>query len=525
MHPEDSTVFAEATAHLLDDDSHTVEARFRLRIFADDEDPDDQSDPRFEAMEGKGMLIRDRLTAAPLHTMWVVRPAEGGGSASDDEGATAVQPGQATYARGLSEPITPFPTTSTAPLSIQPILCRICDRQVPTWFFEKHNETCNETHRLELDIAECNERLSDARDTVTTLISALKKSSAPSSGTATPLDYNDMPLLPARFRDGQLQLLDELLDILGIATDISTPALADDNTPVETQRLLSPNSEDHLTVLKQWHPPVSEDPALRRLADDVKKLCVLKVSAVNRLRNTIYYVERVRVEWESQAQSLLSVVPEGSSGKASSKASPELAPLSNALAGPGEQSSNQPTKMPGPITTSASSVTQPPGSAIAASTAVSPLSSKAISPLGALSPLPIIDQGGKLTASSSPASLSVFKSPVLGPLSPRIPPSVPSRSAKTSSIKDFDILKPISKGAFGSVYLAKKRTTGDYYAIKVLKKADMIAKNQVTNVKAERKILMTQADSDFAVKLYWTFQSKDYLVGVAADRVTLYNGV
>ena len=88
----------------------------------------------------------------------------------------------------------------------------------------------------------------------------------------------------------------------------------------------------------------------------------------------------------------------------------------------------------------------------------------------------------------------------------------PSKAGKASSIKDFDIIKPISKGAFGSVYLAKKRTTGDYYAIKVLKKADMIAKNQVTNVKAERKILMTQSDSDFAVKLFWTFQSKDYLV-------------
>jgi serine/threonine-protein kinase RIM15 len=33
----------------------------------------------------------------------------------------------------------------------------------------------------------------------------------------------------------------------------------------------------------------------------------------------------------------------------------------------------------------------------------------------------------------------------------------------------------------------------------------------VTNVKAERTILMTQADSDFTVKLFYTFQSRDYL--------------
>jgi serine/threonine protein kinase len=39
----------------------------------------------------------------------------------------------------------------------------------------------------------------------------------------------------------------------------------------------------------------------------------------------------------------------------------------------------------------------------------------------------------------------------------------------------------------------------------------MIAKNQVTNVKAERMILMTQSESDFVVKLYYTFQDKEFL--------------
>jgi serine/threonine-protein kinase RIM15 len=61
------------------------------------------------------------------------------------------------------------------------------------------------------------------------------------------------------------------------------------------------------------------------------------------------------------------------------------------------------------------------------------------------------------------------------------------------------------------VFLAKKKVTGDYFAIKVLKKADMIAKNQITNVKAERMILMKQAESPFVAKLYFTFQSKENL--------------
>lgn len=97
------------------------------------------------------------------------------------------------------------------------------------------------------------------------------------------------------------------------------------------------------------------------------------------------------------------------------------------------------------------------------------------------------------------------------PLSPRQPSAAPLSRSTATSIKDFDIIKPISKGAFGSVFLAKKKATGDYYAIKVLKKADMIAKNQITNVKAERMILMKQAESPFVAKLYFTFQSKENL--------------
>jgi serine/threonine-protein kinase RIM15 len=98
------------------------------------------------------------------------------------------------------------------------------------------------------------------------------------------------------------------------------------------------------------------------------------------------------------------------------------------------------------------------------------------------------------------------------PPSPRLSSvGAPQARAVPPSIKDFEIIKPISKGAFGSVYLSKKKSTGDYYAIKVLKKADMVAKNQVTNVKAERAIMMWQGESDFVAKLYWTFSSKDYL--------------
>lgn len=109
---------------------------------------------------------------------------------------------------------------------------------------------------------------------------------------------------------------------------------------------------------------------------------------------------------------------------------------------------------------------------------------------------------------------SAASSQVLGPpLSPRLLPvsSNPQPPPQKPSIKDFEIIKPISKGAFGSVYLSKKKSTGEYFAIKVLKRAEMQAKNLGKNVKAERAIMIWQGESEFVAKLYYTFASKDYL--------------
>jgi hypothetical protein len=43
------------------------------------------------------------------------------------------------------------------------------------------------------------------------------------------------------------------------------------------------------------------------------------------------------------------------------------------------------------------------------------------------------------------------------------------------SIDDFEVIKPISRGAFGRVYLARKKATGDPYAIKVSAASTQVA--------------------------------------------------
>ena len=45
--------------------------------------------------------------------------------------------------------------------------------------------------------------------------------------------------------------------------------------------------------------------------------------------------------------------------------------------------------------------------------------------------------------------------------------SAPTAAFGSLDIQDFTMLKPISRGSFGRVYLAQKNTTLDKYAIKV----------------------------------------------------------
>ncbi|KAK1174041.1 serine/threonine-protein kinase greatwall-like isoform X2 [Acipenser oxyrinchus oxyrinchus] len=87
------------------------------------------------------------------------------------------------------------------------------------------------------------------------------------------------------------------------------------------------------------------------------------------------------------------------------------------------------------------------------------------------------------------------------------------------SIEDFTIVKPISRGAFGKVYLARKKSTSKLYAIKVVKKADMIIKNMVDQMQAERDALAL-SKSPFVVNLYYSLQTSkniylvmEYLIG------------
>ena len=78
------------------------------------------------------------------------------------------------------------------------------------------------------------------------------------------------------------------------------------------------------------------------------------------------------------------------------------------------------------------------------------------------------------------------------------------------SPSDYTTVKVIGKGAFGEVKLVTNKKTGKIYALKCLVKAEMFKKDQLAHVRAERDIL-AQADSNWVVKLYRSFQDPTFL--------------
>ncbi|XAR61890.1 Non-specific serine/threonine protein kinase [Bertholletia excelsa] len=77
-------------------------------------------------------------------------------------------------------------------------------------------------------------------------------------------------------------------------------------------------------------------------------------------------------------------------------------------------------------------------------------------------------------------------------------------------IDDFEQLTVIGKGAFGEVRLCRAKSTGEIYAMKKLKKSEMLSRGQVEHVRSERNLLV-EVDSRCIVKLSYSFQDSDFL--------------
>jgi len=83
-------------------------------------------------------------------------------------------------------------------------------------------------------------------------------------------------------------------------------------------------------------------------------------------------------------------------------------------------------------------------------------------------------------------------------------------SRKKYSMTDFEPIKTIGRGAFGEVRVVRKKDDKQVYALKMMQKKEMVAKNQVTHIRAERNLLAA-ADNVWLVKLHYSFQDDTFL--------------
>ncbi|XP_031431271.1 serine/threonine-protein kinase N2 isoform X1 [Clupea harengus] len=81
------------------------------------------------------------------------------------------------------------------------------------------------------------------------------------------------------------------------------------------------------------------------------------------------------------------------------------------------------------------------------------------------------------------------------------------------SLKDFKCVAVLGRGHFGKVLLAEYKSTGEMFAIKALKKGDIVARDEVDSLMCEKRIFETvnSVRHPFLVNLFACFQTREHV--------------
>lgn len=89
-------------------------------------------------------------------------------------------------------------------------------------------------------------------------------------------------------------------------------------------------------------------------------------------------------------------------------------------------------------------------------------------------------------------------------------PPPPKRDGPKLGLSDFTIQRTLGTGSFGRVHLVKLNSTGVYYAMKALRKSEIVKLRQIEHTLNEKSIL-EQISMPFTVNLLCTFQDSLHL--------------
>jgi protein-serine/threonine kinase len=85
-----------------------------------------------------------------------------------------------------------------------------------------------------------------------------------------------------------------------------------------------------------------------------------------------------------------------------------------------------------------------------------------------------------------------------------------SASQEGKSMDDYHLLKVIGRGNFGKVILVKSKVDNNFYALKCLKKVEIVKMKCDQLIRAEKRVL-EKIDHPFIIKLHLTFQTPEKL--------------
>ncbi|OUC41535.1 kinase domain protein, partial [Trichinella nativa] len=83
----------------------------------------------------------------------------------------------------------------------------------------------------------------------------------------------------------------------------------------------------------------------------------------------------------------------------------------------------------------------------------------------------------------------------------------------TMTIDDFKLISVLGRGHFGKVILSKYRPNNNYFALKILKKADILSRDEVESLMAEKRIfeIVNRSKHPFLINLYACFQTREHV--------------
>nr|XP_020474444.1 serine/threonine-protein kinase N2-like isoform X2 [Monopterus albus] len=115
----------------------------------------------------------------------------------------------------------------------------------------------------------------------------------------------------------------------------------------------------------------------------------------------------------------------------------------------------------------------------------------------------------------SPLSPRANKSPKPKPQHSIHPPP---HKEKELQMQDFNCISVLGRGHFGKVLLAEYKKSGKLYAIKALKKGDIVTRDEVDSLVCEKRIfeVINTSKHPFLVNLYGCFQTTDHVCFVMA---------